>query len=80
MSGPVGNLMIATLNSSSVNISWIPPALPNGNITDYNLVIVKLERMMEILNVNILYASPTTYQVTNLGRLLIIIFYWIIMN
>ncbi len=31
------NLMVVNVNSTAIMVSWQPPAMPNGVITDYNV-------------------------------------------
>lgn len=44
--GPVQNLTVRALNPYSVQLSWMPPALPNGIITHY---IARIHPMVRII-------------------------------
>ena len=66
-SGPVLKLTVSPLDDSSVTISWMPPNIPNGVITSYNVMIFKLEGNTGILIMNTTSGSQTTFMGSNLG-------------
>ena len=62
------DVMVTSLNDSSIMISWMPPNKSNGVITTYNVMIFKLEGT-EILSMNTTSASQTTFMGFDLGML-----------
>ena len=63
------DVMVISLNDSSVMISWRSPNKPNGVITTYNVMIIKLQGNTEILNMNTTSDSQTTFMAFDLGML-----------
>lgn len=40
---PPEGIMVSDITAASVNLSWLPPTMSNGNITSYNITYQPLD-------------------------------------
>ena len=65
-SGPVANFLVEPQGDTEIQITWRPPDMPGGMITDYSLRITNLKdntTLIEDIDV-----SQTTFTSQNLGQ------------
>ena len=65
------NLQSESANNTTLVISWEPPAIPNGNITNYSVSIINLKDGSAVRQDNVPVEIDNLTE-TNLGKYLYI--------
>ena len=65
----MSNLVVSSISDSRVHVTWMPPDMPRGESTSYNLKLVDYRSNDKLLDTNIPASNQTSYSPSGLGNI-----------